>query len=84
MERQSYRVTTKAGPKVAGRTASPGEALDLTEPEARYELMAGTIVPVAGATGPHEPPAPATADPAPPAAEPETSEPTLKPSSKRR
>jgi len=46
MERQSYRVTDKAGPKVAGRTASPGEVLDLTEPEARYEVMAGTIVPV--------------------------------------
>ncbi|MBT9293352.1 hypothetical protein [Prosthecodimorpha staleyi] len=72
-----YRVTTKAGPKVAGRNANPGDVLDLTEPEARYELMAGTIEP-------HEPPAPATADTAPPAAEPETSEPAVKPASKRR
>jgi len=76
-----YRVTTKAGPKVAGRTASPGEVLDLTEPEARYELMAGTIVPVADATVPV---AGSAADPTPPPAAADAPEATLKPSSKRR
>lgn len=72
-----FRVTTKAGPKVAGRTAGPGDVLDLTEPEARYELMAGTIVP-------HDPPAQSAADPTPPAAAANATEPTLKPASKRR
>jgi hypothetical protein len=76
-----YRVTTKAGPKVAGRNAGPGDVLDLTEPEARYELMAGTIVPVADATVTD---AGSAADPAPPPAAADAPEATLKPSSKRR
>ncbi len=57
----TYRVTDKAGPKVAGRRVQPGETIELTENAARGELLAGAIVPTD--------PAPAT-DPAPTADEP--------------
>lgn len=40
-----YTVTTKAGPKVAGRRAEPGDIIELTENAARAELLAGAITP---------------------------------------
>lgn len=42
---QNYTVTTTAGPNIAGRHVKPGDVVSLTENEARYELLAGTIVP---------------------------------------
>lgn len=41
---QRYTVTALAGPKVAGRNVKAGDALDLTDNEARSELLAGVIV----------------------------------------
>lgn len=40
-----YIVTPEAGPKVAGRAAAAGAVLDLTEFEARAELVAGALAP---------------------------------------
>jgi len=39
----TYIVTELAGPKVAGRRVSHGDPIDLTENEARAELLAGVI-----------------------------------------
>lgn len=50
-----FTVTPLAGPKVAGRPVAIGAEIELTEFEARAELLAGVIVP-------------ATAKPAAPAA----------------
>jgi hypothetical protein len=41
----SYIVTDYAPPKVAGRHAVAGDALELTEAQALYELTAGHIRP---------------------------------------
>ena len=40
---QTYYVTRLAGPRVAGKRASKGDALSLTERQARAELLAGAI-----------------------------------------
>lgn len=60
MTTASYIVTDLAGPKVAGRRVQIGETIDLTENEARSELLAGVITPVVAA-------APAVAEDAAPA-----------------
>ena len=44
-ERTSYIVTELAGPKVAGRRVAHGDTIELTEAEARAELIAGVIAP---------------------------------------
>lgn len=66
-----YRVTNAAPPRVAGRAVQPGDVLDLTEPAARFELLAGHLV--------AEP-----ADPAAPVETPVPVEAAAKPPSKRR
>ena len=43
-ELKPYTVTKHAGPKVAGQTAKTGDELQLTEAQARTELLAGAIV----------------------------------------
>ena len=66
-----YRVTNAAPPRVAGRAVQAGDVLDLTEPAARFELLAGHLI----------------AEPADPAAVADLSasaEPAVKPASKRR
>lgn len=45
MDKTAYVVTESAGPKVAGRRATPGDELRLTEFEARAELIAGSLRP---------------------------------------
>ncbi len=40
-----YAVTDRAGSRVAGRRAKPGDVLELTPAEAAYELQQGTLVP---------------------------------------
>ena len=45
MDKTAYVVTESAGPKVAGRRATPGDELRLTEFEARAELLAGSLRP---------------------------------------
>lgn len=42
--RQDYTVTKRAGPKVAGRRASPGETLSLLPAEAEFDLGEGSLV----------------------------------------
>ena len=54
-DRTSYRVTPLAGPKVAGRRVDHGATIELTEAEARAELIAGVIEPVGPAEAPPEP-----------------------------
>lgn len=44
VDETDYTVTKLAGPKVAGRTVSPGDKIALTEVQARAELLAGAIV----------------------------------------
>lgn len=39
----TYVVTELAGPRVAGRACMPNDTIELTEAEARLELIAGTI-----------------------------------------
>lgn len=41
---ETYTVTKLAGPKVAGIAAKAGDELQLTEAQARAELLAGAIV----------------------------------------
>ncbi|QRE74383.1 hypothetical protein [Methylobacterium aquaticum] len=43
MDVRKYTVTDLAGPYVAGRQASPGDEIELTEPQARAELLSGAI-----------------------------------------
>lgn len=43
MQKQTYIVTDKAGPKVAGRVVKAGDPLELTDLEAAYERQLGTI-----------------------------------------
>ena len=43
MDKSTYFVTGLAGPKVAGQRVAKGGKLELTEPQARAELLAGTI-----------------------------------------
>lgn len=38
-----YTVTDRAPPKVAGRRVQAGDVLDLSETEARHEVLAGHI-----------------------------------------
>jgi len=45
MDTKDYTVTKRAGPRVAGRPAKPGETVALTRDEAASELLAGAIVP---------------------------------------
>ncbi|WP_020179785.1 hypothetical protein [Methylopila sp. M107] len=45
MEKQTYTVTKRAGPKVAGQPVSAGQAIELTAAEAANELLAGAITP---------------------------------------
>lgn len=40
-----YRVTDTAPSHVAGRAVQPGDVLDLSEAAARFEALAGHIVP---------------------------------------
>lgn len=44
-EKLKYSVTETAPIEVAGRRVSPGDVLELTEPQARYELLQGFIEP---------------------------------------
>jgi hypothetical protein len=44
-DKVAYIVTKKAGLRVAGIRVAAGDSLLLTEEEARYELLNGTIVP---------------------------------------
>ena len=41
---ETYTVTKRAGPRVAGRAAKPGDELQLTEAQARSEVLAGALV----------------------------------------
>ncbi|MFA7604029.1 MAG: hypothetical protein WCY29_13550 [Novosphingobium sp.] len=41
--KNTYVVTELAGPRVAGRACVPNKTIELTEAEARFELIAGTI-----------------------------------------
>ncbi|TPQ52398.1 hypothetical protein C2U72_03415 [Prosthecomicrobium hirschii] len=66
-----YRVTEAAPPRVAGRAVQAGDVLDLTEPAARFELLAGHLI--------AEP-----ADPGAPVETPAPAEAAVKPASKRR
>lgn len=43
-ELKTYTVTKLAGPKVAGQAAKAGDELQLTEAQARTELLAGALV----------------------------------------
>ena len=43
-ELKTYTVTKLAGPKVAGQAAKAGDEMQLTEAQARTELLAGAIV----------------------------------------
>lgn len=44
-EKKKYLVTEAAPIEVAGRRVSPGDVLELTEPQARYELLQGFVEP---------------------------------------
>lgn len=44
-EKKKYQVTESAPIEVAGRRVSPGDVLELTEPQARYELLQGFVEP---------------------------------------
>ncbi|WP_336801806.1 hypothetical protein [Kaistia sp. MMO-174] len=44
-EKKPYRVTDAAGPYVAGRKVKIGAIIDLTNAQAEYELLLGTIAP---------------------------------------
>ncbi|MGX1100254.1 hypothetical protein [Amorphus sp. MBR-141] len=68
MDAKRWIVTENAGPQVAGRSVTKGETIELTEHQARAEVIAGSLKP-----------APNAGD----AAEPETVETTLKPLRKR-
>jgi hypothetical protein len=53
-----YIVTNVAGPYVAGKRVKPGQKIELTDRQAKYELDRKTIEPAASATV-HEGPKPA-------------------------
>lgn len=38
MDKQDYRVTDRAGPRINGQRVTPGQTLSLTAAEARYHL----------------------------------------------
>jgi hypothetical protein len=44
-EKKKYQVTETAPIEVAGRRVAPGDVLELTEPQARYELLQGFVEP---------------------------------------
>ena len=44
MTKETYTVTKLAGPYVAGKPVSAGDTIELTENEARYELLTQAIV----------------------------------------
>lgn len=44
MDTQTYTVTERAGPRVAGRAVSLGQSITLSTNEAEAELLAGAIV----------------------------------------
>lgn len=56
-ETKRYEITSAAGGRVAGRAVHVGDLLDLTENEARFELLAGTIA-LEGQVPPVTPPPP--------------------------
>lgn len=39
----AYTVTELAGPRVAGRAVKPGQRIELTAEEARFEVLAGHL-----------------------------------------
>lgn len=39
----AYTVTEQAGPRVAGRAVKPGQRIELTAEEARFEVLAGHL-----------------------------------------
>lgn len=45
MNVKRWSVTKKAGPQVAGRTVKPGQVLELTDHEARAEVIVGALEP---------------------------------------
>lgn len=46
MDKQDYRVTDKAGPRINGQRVMIGDTLSLTPAEARYHLDLLELVPV--------------------------------------
>lgn len=57
MAKHDYTVTGRAGTFVAGRRVKSGQVLQLTENEARAEVLAGTLVKGASAAAPADRPA---------------------------
>ena len=66
MDKQLYEVTEKAGSHVAGIAVEIGQRLPLTEDEARFEVLAGTIRPFKEEQREEEKPAAPEDPPAPP------------------
>jgi hypothetical protein len=47
-EIRKYRVTDTASPWAGGRRREPGDVVEMTEEQARYEVLAGHLVEVTG------------------------------------